>query len=689
MQKLAMFFSMIAYYIKQILNDPDTFNKRLKKFYAHIKVRFSGRYSIKHWLYWIIRKTNIMHEDSNGRKYLIYVIYEPTGNLATYKLFFLESIADFVNEIVIVVNGRVSEADFTRLNKFGQVYTRENTGYDTAAFKFGIEHIGYDKLKVADELYLINDTIFGPIFPVEHMIETMKNKSVDFWGVTYGEKQLDFTNLNRYGYIPQHIQTYFVAIRHSLLTSNHFKNYWQQMIETNTREKAIGLHETVFTKYFEDKGFKSGAFATDFSDSAVFDHPIKLLKQGVPFIKSSSIKKFSLRQSNWSDRESDEDFANLINFIKNNSTYPVKYLQEFLDEENKKKCDEILIVDGTNGQIPQLDRYRIKNKKEQLESLGYKVRIRTASSLALSDCINSILIIIYRSVLTPILCVICKRATKLNIPILFEMDDLIIDTKYTDLLEYTQKLRIFEKKKYDQTVHSYQEMMKKTNGIIVSTNDLKKELEQYQLPIYVNRNLISHKLLEISNTVNFERSDPQNDQVILGYFSGSITHNENFDLIAEALAELLERYDQLAILIVGYLTIPNALKKFENRITFKKFVSWEQLPQLMKQVNINLAPLVDTVFNRSKSEIKWLEAALLKIPTAASNIGAFKDMVQDEKTGILIDDQEWVTKLAPIIESTKYRNDIGENAYRYVVDHCLTESHEDDLTDFIRDEVLN
>ena len=48
------------------------------------------------------------------------------------------------------------------------------------------------------------------------------------------------------------------------------------------------------------------------------------------------------------------------------------------------------------------------------------------------------------------------------------------------------------------------------------------------------------------------------------------------------------------------------------------------LPALISEVDINLAPLVDSIFNRAKSEIKWIEAALVKVPTVASKIGAFQ-----------------------------------------------------------------
>lgn len=42
-------------------------------------------------------------------------------------------------------------------------------------------------------------------------------------------------------------------------------------------------------------------------------------------------------------------------------------------------------------------------------------------------------------------------------------------------------------------------------------------------------------------------------------------------------------------------------------------MDWDKLPALISEVDINLVTsLVDSIFNRAKSEIKWIEAALVK-----------------------------------------------------------------------------
>ena len=81
-------------------------------------------------------------------------------------------------------------------------------------------------------------------------------------------------------------------------------------------------------------------------------------------------------------------------------------------------------------------------------------------------------------------------------------------------------------------------------------------------------------------------------------------------------------------------------------------------------MDINLAPLTDTIFNRAKSENKWVEAALVQTVTAASNLGAFAEMVQDGEDGVLCrDEAEWLEKLQRLIDDEPARKAIAGRAY--------------------------
>ena len=100
---------------------------------------------------------------SSGEKVLIYVIFESEPRLQQYKVIWLEKLAALADKTLIVVNGGLAAEDLETLEQYGQVLVRDNTGYDTAAFREGILSLGKEKLQHCSQLMLVNDTNIGPM----------------------------------------------------------------------------------------------------------------------------------------------------------------------------------------------------------------------------------------------------------------------------------------------------------------------------------------------------------------------------------------------------------------------------------------------------------------------------------------------------------------------------------------------
>lgn len=673
------------FYVKKIIQNPRLIKKGIIRVNKAITWRIKKLPSPKKYLYsfyrYFQRKQNKV---THSKRALIYVIYENKERLQPYKLIFLNSLAQLVEEVFIVINGDLPEKDLSDLKVLGQVYLRENEGYDTAAFRYGIQQVGSEKLKSFDELLLVNDTNVGPFSELTDIFSKMNQKNVDFWGISYGEQQPDFTGLNKYRFIPVHLQSYFLVIRGSLLRYKGFYEYWEKLTDTNSRDKAIGLHETVFTKHFEDLGFKHCALSENNIDSPMYIHPLTMVKEGIPIVKYTAFSNYTNDKFAWQGLKRETEIPALLEYIKNQTDYPYSVIEGIMEDVRKpKKNDHILLIDGVENALPQLTKYRVENKIEQLTSLGFDVWHIGLSQFQMGLGEYASHIIIYRAPYTEQLGELCRLAKSAKKPVLYDIDDLVIDTKYTDQLSYTQSISVSEKKQYDQGVMGYGAMLSHCDGAITTTVALKQELEKYQQLVLLNRNLASQELVEISENVNRYNGSTTTDPVKIGYFSGSITHNENFQLIQSAIVELLTNYPQVELHLVGYLDLPKQLAPYRSQIKTHKFVPWQELPELIRHVDINLAPLVDSIFNRSKSEIKWLEAALVKVPTIASNLGAFAEMIQDEKTGLLASTEEWYEKMEKLVISAERRKEIGAAAYQYVMAECTTANKQDELTTYL------
>lgn len=631
------------------------------------------------------KKTRRFNNYENPKRVLIYVIYENQPQLQSYKLFFLKALADLSDKVLIVLNSTLADTDVKKLEKFGQVISRENTGYDTAAFRHGILLLK-DELSNFDELLLVNDTNVGPMTDLSAVFQKMSTQKLDFWGISYGEKQADFTGFNPYGAIHEHLQSYFLVIEKNMFQTPEFLKYWENLSDTNSRNKAIGKHETVFTKYFSDLGFIHGAVAGNNEDSAMYIHPLTMLKKfDVPLVKYTAFSNDTDDKFAWQGLERKTEVPDLINYIKNETEFPKEILDEVINTiKHTPHPKHILIIDGVENQIPQCTRYRVINKAEQLRSFSHEVWTVNASDFQMGYAEYASQIIIYRTPYSEQFKQLIELAHKYNKPVFYDIDDLVYDTSYTDQLDYVKTLGKEEKEAYDSGVRSYGKLMELCDAFITSTTDLKNELLKLGKPVYLNRNLASEELISISEQA-IAKTIKDKKKIKIGYFSGSITHNENFDLIRSAILKILKEFPQTELHLVGHLTIPDEMKNYKKQLIVHDFLDWTLLPSLVAEMDINLAPLVDTVFNRAKSEIKWLEAALVNVPTIASDLGSFAQMISEGGTGILASDTEWYEKLKELIISSEKREILATNALEQILKNEITKEHMDQLTEKINE----
>ena len=658
--------------IKSYLNATKDKIVRLRRHVTPLKVRRLRR----------LRNSQRSALSFTGKRALVYVIFESENRLQEYKLRFLQALSPLMDDVIVIVNGQLHVEDVNKLEPYGQVLTRNNKGYDTAAFREGIFAFGKDKLKDYDQLFLVNDTNIGPMRDLSQVFHEMADKQLDFWGISFGEEQEDVTKENPYGYIPKHLQSYFLVIEKLMLNDDSFYEYWSHLTDTDSRDKAIGRHETRFTKHFADLGYRFDAVVQEYEDSAMYIHPLRMLKAGSPLVKYTALKNYDEDQFLWQGLERESEVPDLLEYVAEKTDYPVSILEDIINKFKAVPREQyILLIDGVENIIPQCTRYRVLNKAEQLRKHGFEVMVTNLSDFQLSMAQNASHIIIYRSPISPELLRLCHMAQDYGKPIFYDIDDLVFDTVYTDQLSYTQGLNSVEKGNYDAGVRNYGYMLENCDGAITSTNQLQEELYKYQSKVLLNRNLASDDLIAISSQYIKDYSQTS-DIVKIGYFSGSISHNENFELIKPAIKQLLTKYSNVQLHIVGILDIPQDMKPFENQIVTHDYVDWDKLPALISEVDINLAPLVDSIFNRAKSEIKWIEAALVKVPTVASKIGAFSDMVIDGETGLLATDDQWFDKLEALVLSPELRQNIAESAYRAVLENCTLSKKDEMVTYF-------
>ena len=371
---------------------------------------------------------------------------------------------------------------------------------------------------------------------------------------------------------------------------------------------------------------------------------------------------------------------------------------------------DVMFINGCDYSVPHPIRYRVDHQMQQLEAAGLSCMKIDAWNLDLDMARNARSFIIFRCPYNDLIGDFIKQVKLLNKKVYFDIDDLVIDTKYTDAIPYVQQLGAKERRDYDDGVRRMQQTLLACGSAITSTVRLAEELRNYVPEVFINRNVASEEMLLLSERAIKERDflpyldiktvapemrhyvkwatqtmQSKSESVrYIGYFSGSITHSDDLSMVAPALAQTLDSLCNVRIRIVGLIELPTSLKPYENRIEILPFSSWKDLPNLIAQVDVNIVPLTNTIFNEAKSENKWVEASLVKVPTIASNIGPFRRIINSGINGITCETlSDWHEALVAVLTDTNLARRLGEAAYNWCRKYAVTINTGHELATFL------
>lgn len=349
---------------------------------------------------------------------------------------------------------------------------------------------------------------------------------------------------------------------------------------------------------------------------------------------------------------------------------------------------DILVISGVRGDTR---RYRALHLVEQMRLCGLKARFVHLTSLDFEKVLNSCswgMVVFHRVPYRRYLGDVVDRLRKNKTVLLSDFDDLIFDPAAFQFINSPDFADTVRSSMYKETMKRIRDTLECTQGVLSSTDYLASRIHQLNKPVWVHRNAFSLEMLEISREVQSQAAiQHDSDVTVIGYASGTPTHNRDFEMIRPALKQIMQRYPQVELRIIGPLDPGDGWGEAADRISRLKLVPWRRLPWLLHDFDINLAPLMmDNPFSQSKSEIKYMEAAMVGIPTIASPTDAFRYAIRSGENGFLANtQQEWVDALSSLVEDPKLRKTMGSTALETVMVEYHPETRAMELVDRLED----
>jgi glycosyltransferase involved in cell wall biosynthesis len=257
--------------------------------------------------------------------------------------------------------------------------------------------------------------------------------------------------------------------------------------------------------------------------------------------------------------------------------------------------------------------------------------------------------------------------------VFFDVDDLIFDTRYAHLIVNTLDQDLNHPQVWDfwfSYIGRIGAALRLCDHAIVTNESLAACVADFNpMPVSVIPNFLNLEQTTVSDEVyarKVETKFARDDKFHLGYFSGTPTHNRDFAIIAETLAQLLRHDSRLVLRVVGYFTMPDALRDLADRIEVHPFQDFVNLQRLIGSTEINLIPLQSNIFTNCKSNLKYFEAGIVGSASIASSTGTLRHSIRDGVNGYLANTFDWTEKIYRVIDNMEDYADMASAAYQDV-----------------------
>lgn len=370
----------------------------------------------------------------------------------------------------------------------------------------------------------------------------------------------------------------------------------------------------------------------------------------------------------------------------------VRRIQDALDRLMLPPARSGPVPDGhiamlANLDVRQCNHYRVEQKAQWCAAKGIELRIHpeNQADAFVPDLVGASAAIFYRVQATPAVLRAILHARAMGLPTYYEIDDLLFDgDAFPPAFEsYSGALSAAEYRGLKFSVPLFRAALAACDRAIASTDTLLKAmlpLVRLNAGCVLRNGLDSRSVLARSMPVAANRNVTR-----IFYGSGTKAHSEDFAEIAgPALARIMHEFAEVELVLVGHVPVPACLTSCADRITaVSAMANVRDYWALLGQCDINLAVLRRGGAEDAKSEIKWLEAAAMGIPSVVSATPSYRERLTDGHDVLMADCADaWYSALRRLVADKRERLELGQRARATALAQFC---HEAAFADFYQD----
>ena len=217
---------------------------------------------------------------SNTKRLFLFAGYDKNGIIDDALVFYIRELSK-CGDVILCMDSKCPKPELDKVKKHTLARMAVRHGeYDFGSYKRAYEYAKkHNLLDNYDFVYVVNDSVYGPLHKLKPILEIMESYNTDAFGMTESKH-------TKY----RHIQSWFMGMRRSVFKNDWFDKFIMGVEKQPHKYLVTVLYENKFTDLLEENG---GTWRCPFvcPGRSVYNNPKRLFRQGCPFIKKISFTR--------------------------------------------------------------------------------------------------------------------------------------------------------------------------------------------------------------------------------------------------------------------------------------------------------------------------------------------------------------------------------------------------------------
>ena len=206
--------------------------------------------------------------------------YDKDGIIDDATIYYVSNLA-MHGDVIVCMDNDLSKPEIQKLKHFTiHTIAQRHQEYDFGSYKRAYQY-ARDKniLKNYDIVYLVNDSVFGPLFDIKETLQNMESLKTDAAGIIISQHKTH-----------EFMESWFIKLNKKIFTSAYFDEFISNVTQEDKKYIITVKYEHGLTNLIRKNGCSYDGLYK-YHGRFTYNKPKQLFKNGCPFIKKASFTR--------------------------------------------------------------------------------------------------------------------------------------------------------------------------------------------------------------------------------------------------------------------------------------------------------------------------------------------------------------------------------------------------------------